>query len=57
MSETGAALEIGSATGIPVEFTLIIKPEFVKRTCRVAWRSDKRIGVQFVPTGPPFDCR
>jgi hypothetical protein len=48
MSATGAALEIGIAAGIPAEFTLVIKPEFVKRNCRVAWRSDKRIGVPFV---------
>jgi hypothetical protein len=45
---TGAALEVGSPVGIPDEFTLLIKPEFVKRNCRVAWRSAKRIGVQFV---------
>jgi hypothetical protein len=48
MSETGAAIEVESQVGIPVEFTLVIKPEFVKRNCRVAWRSDSRIGVQFV---------
>jgi hypothetical protein len=45
---TGAALEVGSPVGIPDEFTLLIKPEFVKRNCRVAWRSAKRIGVRFV---------
>lgn len=48
MSETGAALEVESAVGIPDEFTLLIKPEFVKRNCRVAWRLAKRIGVQFI---------
>jgi hypothetical protein len=48
MSETGAALEAESTVSIPVEFTLVIKPEFVKRNCRVAWRSDRRIGVRFV---------
>ncbi|MGN6572285.1 MAG: PilZ domain-containing protein [Pseudolabrys sp.] len=48
MSETGAALEVESPVGIPDEFTLLIKPEYVKRNCRVAWRSAKRIGVAFV---------
>ena len=48
MSETGAALEIESPVGIPDEFTLLIKPEYVKRNCRVAWRSANRIGVAFV---------
>ena len=48
MSETGASLEVTSPLGIPDRFTLLIKPEVVKRNCRVAWRSAKRIGVQFV---------
>jgi hypothetical protein len=48
MSETGAALEVDSPVGIPNEFTLLIKPEFVKRNCQVVWRSANRIGVQFV---------
>src|SRR3569623_2106385 len=47
MSPTGAALEVGSPVGIPDEFTLLVTPEFVKRNCRVAWRSANRIGVQF----------
>ncbi len=48
LSETGAALEVESPVGIPDEFTLLIKPEFVKRNCRVAWRIANRIGVEFV---------
>ena len=48
MSDTGAALEVDSPVGIPDEFTLLVKPEFVKRNCRVAWRSPKRIGVRFL---------
>ena len=47
MSETGAALEVESPVGIPDEFRLLIKPEFLKRNCRVVWRSAKRIGVEF----------
>ena len=47
MSETGAGLEVESPVGIPDEFRLLIKPEFLKRNCRVVWRSAKRIGVEF----------
>jgi len=48
MSETGAAIEVEGSIGIPDNFTLVIKPELAKRSCRVAWRTAKRIGVQFV---------
>lgn len=51
MSATGAALDVDSPAGIPDDFTLLIKPEFLKRNCRVVWRSPKRIGVQFL--NPP----
>ncbi|MBI1201898.1 MAG: PilZ domain-containing protein [Rhodopseudomonas sp.] len=48
LSKAGAALDIESPVGIPDEFTLLIKPEFIKRNCRVIWRSAKRIGVEFI---------
>lgn len=35
MSPTGAALDVVSRVGIPDEFTLLVKPEFVKRDYRV----------------------
>jgi len=47
MSTIGALLLI-NPIGIPDEFTLVIKPEMVKRSCRVAWRSADKIGVHFV---------
>jgi hypothetical protein len=47
MSETGACLEVASPFGIPDSFTLLIRPEIVKRPCQVAWRDAKRIGVRF----------
>ncbi len=47
MSETGACLEVSNTVGIPDDFTLLIKPEFVKRNCHVAWRSLQKLGVQF----------
>ena len=48
LSAAGAMLEVESEAGIPDEFTLVIKPEYLKRTCRVIWRSAQRIGVHFV---------
>jgi hypothetical protein len=47
MSETGACLEVASP-GVPDNFTLLIKPELLKRSCSVAWRTDQRIGVRFI---------
>jgi hypothetical protein len=46
-SDTGACLEIASPIGIPNDFTLVISKDNVKRTCHVAWRSARRIGVRF----------
>lgn len=48
MSETGALLVLENPVGIPDEFTLLIKPEQIKRACRVAWRRADRIGVLFL---------
>lgn len=55
LSDEGALLEIETPTAIPDSFTLIIKPEYLKRACTVIWRRDKRIGVHFAerPAAPP----
>ena len=47
MSDLGALLMI-NPIGIPDEFTLVVKPEMVKRACQIAWRSADKIGVRFV---------
>ncbi len=47
VSGTGAALEFASALDMPNDFTLLIKTDNVKRSCHVAWRRDRRIGVRF----------
>jgi hypothetical protein len=44
LSDTGAALDV-SPVGIPAEFTLVA--EGVRRSCKVVWRKEKRIGVTF----------
>jgi hypothetical protein len=47
VSDAGACLEVVSPIGIPNEFVLVIKPDSLFRSCRVAWRSARRIGVRF----------
>jgi hypothetical protein len=47
LSETGACLQVESQAGIPSTFELFITDDKSLRTCRVAWRSAKRIGVVF----------
>ena len=47
MSDTGAMLYVISSVGIPERFTLIMSPDGRHVPCRVAWRTEKRIGVAF----------
>ncbi len=47
LSDTGACLEVPSASAVPDSFTLLIKPELRKRSCQVMWRSGQRVGVRF----------
>jgi hypothetical protein len=47
MSDSGAALQVVSPLYIPDRFTLFIQSEQSKRTCRIAWRAGKRMGVTF----------
>ena len=48
LSQTGACVELASTAGIPADFKLLIKSGRVARNCRVAWRTLRNIGVQFV---------
>jgi PilZ domain-containing protein len=45
LSEAGAALDVTTPVGIPIEFTLVTDDG--QRPCRVVWRKEKRIGVTF----------
>lgn len=47
ISQTGAAIEINSPLWFPDRFTLIVGSEGLRRTCRVAWRVERRLGVVF----------
>lgn len=47
MSDAGACLELSNPALPPENFTLIIKPELLTRSCQVVWRSSNRIGVRY----------
>jgi len=46
-SHEGACVEVEGSEGIPEHFTLVIKPGYLRRACRVVWRDGHRMGVQF----------
>jgi hypothetical protein len=47
VSEFGARIELGEPAAAPQEF-LILLSDRLARWCRVIWRSDKEIGIEFV---------
>ncbi len=47
ISETGACLQVASPLGIPESFNLILNGEPAPKPCRVVWRKEKQIGVEF----------
>ena len=47
VSAGGACLQVPTTIGIPDDFDLVIEPEKESRACRVAWKSDNRLGVTF----------
>ena len=50
VSQTGARLVIAGNAGIPDEFVLQLTENGpAHRRCRIAWRTEKKIGVAFSP--------
>jgi hypothetical protein len=47
LSDHGAAISVESPLGIPRHFQLVITDEGVPRPCKVAWQSDKELGLEF----------
>jgi hypothetical protein len=48
MSISGAALDVTSHhVGIPEQFMLVFKADGVRIPCRIVWRKDEQIGVEF----------
>jgi len=50
LSKIGACLEVASHIGIPDDFLLLVAHDHLRHPCRVIWRSDRRMGVEFRPT-------
>lgn len=47
LSETGAALDVGTQVSIPDQFTLIVVQKKKIYPCNVIWRKGTRMGVSF----------
>jgi hypothetical protein len=47
LSDGGACLELDCPGSLPADFSLIIRPENVRRSCRLVWRGEHRLGVCF----------
>ena len=47
LSTRGACLELDSPGSVPEDFSLIIRPENVRRSCHLVWRAEHRLGVRF----------
>ena len=48
LTAKGASLEVGSPVGIPDTFELSIPVDNLTRKCKVNWRQQRKIGVEFV---------
>ena len=47
LSSDGALLLVSSLAGIPDKFELILESNRTRHPCRVAWRGENRVGVEF----------
>ena len=49
LSASGAKLRLDTTDDVPHQFTLLLSRDgSVNRDCRVVWRSDREVGVQFL---------
>ena len=54
LSAAGAGLDVTRSLGIPQRVTLIADGSHLP--CHIVWRSEKRIGIAFQPTGATAAC-
>jgi hypothetical protein len=47
MSMAGACLEFPFRPVLPKSFSVVIKPEYIRRSCHIAWQSGSKVGVYF----------
>src|ERR1043165_1638520 len=48
LSGQGALLVVTSLAGIPEKFDLVLEATGAHHACRVAWRGEDRLGVEFI---------
>jgi len=46
-SDHGALILVPSLVGIPASFELVMDSDHIRHDCRVAWRGNDRLGVEF----------
>jgi hypothetical protein len=51
----GACLKLANTYGVPQTFELTFEHGRTRRTCRVVWRTDTKLGVTFEPQEPPAE--
>ena len=47
LSPKGALLTVASLAGIPEKFELVLEATGMQHQCRVIWRGENRLGVEF----------
>lgn len=47
-SQHGAKLQVVTSVGIPDQFDLVVEADHSTHACRVVWRNQKNVGVEFV---------
>jgi hypothetical protein len=47
ISDSGACLQVASPLGIPDSFNLLLDAGKTTRACRILWRKERQIGVEF----------
>jgi hypothetical protein len=48
LTPKGALLLVPSLAGVPENFELILESKRTHHQCRVAWRGENRVGVEFI---------
>jgi hypothetical protein len=48
LSLTGACLEVASPISVPETFDLIFDADKYRHPCRIIWRDEKRVGIEFL---------
>jgi hypothetical protein len=47
LSSSGACIELDCPGSVPDDFSLVIRPDNIRRSCHSVWRGQHRLGVRF----------